>query len=153
MRFIKRAVFVLALVGAANVAAGFVVRRQIPAFGSEDDAEFSVVAAMDGVVFEAKSQEILEAKATAFMGGIELDLVGANLSPGAFLTLRAVMGGIDVIVPSHWRVEVMARTVMGGMGTPAAGDSVQDGAPMLMIDALAVMGGIEIHAQEVPDGS
>ena len=153
MRFIRRAFFGLALAATASVAAVFVVRRQVPAFGSEGDAEFSVVAAMDGAVFEAKSQQLVEAGATAFMGGIELNLVDANLSPGAFLSLRAVMGGIDVVVPAHWRVEVMARTVMGGIGNLTVPDSVQDGAPVLMIDALAVMGGIEIHAQEVSDGS
>jgi hypothetical protein len=153
MRFIRRVIFGLAITVAASAAAGFVVRRQLPAFGSEDDAEFAVVAAMDGAVFDARSKELLEARATAFMGGIELNLVDADLSPGAFLTLRAVMGGIDVVVPLEWRVEVMARTVMGGIGNLTAPDAVPDDAPVLMIDALAVMGGIEIHAEEAPDGS
>lgn len=153
MKFIRRAATGLAVVVATSVTAVFVVRRQFPAFGSEDDAEFSVVAAMDGAVFNAQSRGLVEARATAFMGGIELNLVDADLSPGAFLTLRAVMGGIDVIVPSRWRVEVMARTVMGGIGNLTAPDAVDDDAPVLMIDALAVMGGIEIHAEENPYGS
>jgi hypothetical protein len=153
MKFIRRAVIGLALVVTTSVAAVFVVRRQVPAFGSEDDAEFSVVAAMDGAVFDARSRDLIEARATAFMGGIELNLLDADLSPGAFLTLRAVMGGIDVVVPSHWRVEVMARTVMGGIGNLTATEAVDGDAPVLMIDALAVMGGIEIHAEEVSDGS
>jgi hypothetical protein len=152
MKFIRRVAIGLAVVVATSVAGVLVVRRQVPAFGSEDDAEFSVVAAMDGAVFDARSRELVEARATAFMGGIELNLVDADLSPGAFLTLRAVMGGIDVVVPSHWRVEVMARTVMGGIGNLTAPDAVEDDAPVLMIDALAVMGGIEIHAEEVSDG-
>lgn len=137
---------------ATSVALGFVVRRQVPAFGSENDAEFSVLATLDGAVFDSKSRELTEARATAFMGGIELNLVDADLSPGAFLTLRAVMGGIDVVVPSHWRVEVMARTVMGGIGNLTSPDDAPDDAPVLMIDALAVMGGIEIHAEDVPHG-
>jgi hypothetical protein len=153
MKFIRRVVIGLAVVVAMSVAGVLVVRRQVPAFGSEDDAEFSVVAAMDGAVFDARSRELVEARATALMGGIELNLVDADLSPGAFLTLRAIMGGIDVVVPSHWRVEVMARTVMGGIGNLTAPDAVEDDAPVLMIDALAVMGGIEIHAEEVSDGS
>lgn len=153
MRFIRRVIFGLAVAMATSVVAGLVVRRQVPAFGSEDDAEFSLVAAMDGAVFDARSKELIEARATAFMGGIELNLVDAHLSPGAFLTLRAVMGGIDVVVPSAWRVEVMARTVMGGIANLTSPDAVTDDAPVLMVDALAVMGGIEIHAEEVPDGS
>ena len=153
MKFIRRVVIVMAVVVTTSVAGVLVVRRQVPAFGSEDDAEFSVVAAMDGAVFDARSRALIEARATALMGGIELNLVDADLSPGAFLTLRAIMGGIDVVVPSHWRVEVVARTVMGGIGNLTAPDAVEDDAPVLMIDALAVMGGIEIHAEEVSDGS
>jgi hypothetical protein len=152
MKLIRRVAIGLAVVVTTSVAAGLVARRQVPTFGDEDDAEFSVVAAMDGAVFRARSRELIEARATAFMGGIELNLVDADLSPGAFLTLRAIMGGIDVVVPSHWRVEVMARTVMGGIGNLTAPDSVEDDAPVLMIDAFAAMGGIEIHAKEVSDG-
>jgi hypothetical protein len=148
MRFIKRLFVGWALVAVASVAAVFVVRKQVPAFGGEADAQFSVVAAMDGAVFESKTHELVQARATAFMGGIQLDLTGAELGPGAYLTLRAVMGGIDVIVPAHWRVEVMARAVMGGIGNATEPDQTRDNSPLLLIDALAVMGGIEIHAEE-----
>jgi hypothetical protein len=148
MRFIKRILFGLALVSASGMAAAFVVRRRVPAFGDEDDAEFSVVAAMDGAVFEARSPMLVEARATAFMGGVQINLVEAELSPGAHLTLRAVMGGIDVVVPSHWRVEVMGRAVMGGIGNLTEPDADSRDAPVLLIDALAVMGGIEIHSVE-----
>jgi hypothetical protein len=149
MRFIKRILFGVALVSVSSIAAALVVRRQVPAFGDEDDAVFSVVAAMDGAVFDAKSPMLVEARATAFMGGIELNLVEADLSPGAYLTLRAVMGGIDVVVPSHWRVEVMGRAVMGGIGNVTDPDMGPVDAPLLLIDALAVMGGIEIHAEDI----
>jgi hypothetical protein len=148
MRFIKRFFLGWALVSAASVVAVFVVRKRVPAFGDEGDAQFSVVAAMDGAVFESRTHEFIEARAIAFMGGIELDLTGVHLAPGAYLTLRAVMGGIDVIVPAHWRVEVMARSVMGGVGNLTNPDLSDDDAPLLLIDALAVMGGIEIHAEE-----
>lgn len=148
MRFIKRFFLGWALVAASSVAAVFVVRSRVPAFGAEDDAQFSVVAAMDGAVFESRTRGFVEARATAFMGGIELDLTGAHLAPGAYLTLRAVMGGIDVIVPAHWRVEVMARSVMGGIGNLTDPDLHDDDAPLLVVDALAVMGGIEVHAEE-----
>jgi hypothetical protein len=148
MKLIKRFLLGIALVAASSIAAGFVVRRRIPAFGGEGDPRFSVVAAMDGAVFESKTLEFVEARATAFMGGIQLDLTGTDLAPGAYLTLRAVMGGIDVIVPSNWRVEVMARAVMGGIGNMTDPDQSRDDAPLLLIDALCVMGGIEIHAEE-----
>jgi hypothetical protein len=148
MRFIKTLFVGLVLTIASSLVAVVAVRKSVPVFGGEDDAEFSVLAAMGGVEFQARTQHLTEARATAFMGGVELDLSGAELAPGAYLTLRAVMGGMDLIVPAHWRVEVMARAVMGGIGNLTDPDSVADDAPLLLVDALAVMGGIEIHAQE-----
>jgi hypothetical protein len=148
MRFLKSVLVGWVILVASSVAAALTVRRRIPSFGSEEDAEFSVVAAMDGIVFEARSQHFGEARAVAFMGGIELDLTDAGLVPGAYLTLRAVMGGIDVVVPSDWRIEVMGRSVMGGIGNLTDPDAVGEDAPLLLIDAFAVMGGIEIHSQE-----
>lgn len=148
MRFIKRIVIWFVVVSTANVLAALVVRRKIPAFGTEADGQFSVVAAMDGANFESTSQAFEDGRATAFMGGIELDLVDAELEAGAYLTLRAVMGGIDVVVPSRWRVEVMGRSLMGGVENLTDPDSLPDDAPLLLVDALAVMGGIEIHQAE-----
>jgi hypothetical protein len=148
MSFIKRIMVGFVLVSASSVIAAFVVRKRIPAFGTETDGQFSLVAAMDGASFESTTQKFEEGRATAFMGGIKLDLVNAELMPGAFLTLRAFMGGMDIIVPADWRVEVMARSVMGGIGNLTDPDSLADDAPVLLVDALAVMGGIEIHQAE-----
>ncbi len=139
----------LVFVVVSSALAALVVRKRVPAFGEEDDAEFSVVASMDGTVFEAKTKQLAEARATAFLGGVELDLMDADLVPGAHLTLRAVLGGIDVVVPAHWRVVVMGRAVMGGIGNLTDPDAAVEEAPLLLVDALAVMGGIEIHPAEV----
>ncbi len=145
MGFIKRVVTGFVLLCVSSALAALIVRKKVPAFGASQDEQFSVVAAMDGVDFQSTTAQFEEGRATAFMGGIELDLTDADLAPGAYLTLRAVMGGIDVIVPTHWRVEVMGRSVMGGVANVTDPDSPLDDAPLLLIDALAVMGGIEIH--------
>ncbi len=149
MRFIKKLVIGLFVFSASSVLAALAVRNRIPSFGDETDEEFSVVAAMDGAVFESATASLAEGRATAFMGGIQLDLTDAAVAPGAYLVLRAVMGGIDVVVPSGWRVEVMGRSVMGGVANLTDPDALGQDAPVLLVDALAVMGGIEIHAVEV----
>lgn len=150
MRLVKRFVLAWLVLAVSSVLAGFAVRKRVPAFGDESDPQFSVVAVMDGATFESRTQEFVEARATAFMGGIELDLSRAGLAPGAYLTLRAVMGGIDVVVPPNWRVEVMARSMMGGIENLTNPDVLDEDAPVLVIDALAAMGGIEIHAEVGP---
>ncbi len=149
MRFIKRLFVWLFIFTASSAVAALVVRHRIPAFGAEGDEEFSIVTAMGGRVFESNTRNFTEGRAIAFMGGIELDLVDATLAPGAYLVLRAVMGGIDVVVPPGWRVEVMGRSVMGGVANLTDPDALGEDAPVLLVDAIAVMGGIEIHAAEV----
>ncbi len=147
-RVIKRITVGFVFMLMASVLATFVVRRKIPAFGAEADSQFSIVAVADGAKFKSTTQQFEEGRATAFMGGIELDLTDVELAPGAYLTLRAVMGGIDVVVPASWRVEAMARAIMGGVGNLTDPDTPHDDAPALLVDALAVMGGIEIHQAE-----
>ncbi|MDK1010323.1 MAG: hypothetical protein QGM46_07940 [Actinomycetota bacterium] len=149
MRFLRKFGFVLFSVTLGGVVAAFVVRRRVPSYGGETDDTFSVVAAMAGSVLESKTQGLKEGRATAFMGGVLLDLMDAEPAPGAILVLRAVMGGIDVVVPARWRVEVMGRSVLGGVANLTDPDGVVEGAPVLLVDALAVLGGIEIHAAEV----
>ncbi len=149
VRFIKKLVIGLCIFTASSAVAALVVRSRIPAFGDESDEEFSIVAAMGGRVFKSSTKHFAEGRVTAFMGGIELDLVDADVAAGAYLVLRAVMGGIDVVVPSEWRVEVMGRSVVGGVANLTDPDALGEDAPVLLVDALAVMGGIEIHAAEV----
>jgi len=43
----------------------------------------------------------------------------------------------------------MGRSVMGGVANLTTPDALSDDAPVLLVDALAVLGGIEIHAAEV----
>jgi len=142
----------VAVFSAASAVGLLYVRERIPAFGGESDSEFSVVAAADSADFKSVSESFSEGRATAFMGGIRIDLVDVSLSPGAHLVLRAFMGGIDVIVPSGWRVEVAGRSVMGGVANLSDPDALVDDAPVLLVDALAIMGGIEIHTAEAPHG-
>ncbi len=82
------------------------------------------------------------------MGGVELDLANATLAPGARLTLLTVMGGVEVRVPAHWRIEVETEVVIGGSRVTLEGqDDLGESAPVLRIDTRTIMGGIGITNQ------
>lgn len=136
-------------VAAAAVAGSLVVRSVFPAFGDETSSEFSVVAAMSGQVFESKAENLRKGTVLVLFGGVELDLVGATIGSRATIVLKAVFGGIDVIVPPGWRVEVITNEILGGIGNGTDPDGQDDDAPLLLVDATAVLGGIEIHVEEV----
>lgn len=130
---------------------GFVVRQRVPSFGTPDDSRVGLTAAMDAIVFESTAHELEHVSALAYMGGIEVDLTKTTPAPGVELRLRAFMGGIDVVVPDSWRVEVVSTGAMSGVGNLTDPDRPDDG-PLVIVHAHAVMGGIEIHAKEVADG-
>jgi Cell wall-active antibiotics response 4TMS YvqF len=77
-------------------------------------------------------------------GGGRLDLRGATIAPGgADLRIRAIFGGVQLVVPNTWRVEVDVTPILGGIanGTTAPADP---DAPVLRISALAVFGGVAV---------
>ncbi len=144
MRFFKRAALGATIVAALLTVAGAVVRRTVHEFGTESDDAFSRAFVMSGGAFRSTAIGLRSGEVLAFMGGAEVDLRRATIVDGATLRLRAYMGGIDVIVPPGWRVEVAASAFMGGADNRTDPDAGSD-APLLLIEALAVMGGIAVH--------
>ena len=151
MKIIKRVLLAWVAITVASIVAVAAVKRAAPSFGKPDDDVFSIVAAMDGQEFTSTAKNFTTGSALALMGGIEIDLTGATLDSEAILRLRAVMGGIEVVVPAAWRVEVASRTFLGGVENdtdPDATELLSDEAPQLHVYATATMGGIEISTPE-----
>jgi predicted membrane protein len=97
----------------------------------------------------------LEARSTAsafrggdvlvWYGGGTLDLRDATLAPsGAQLNLRAIFGGLEVLVPPTWPVEVHPRAILGGVGQSRDAALIDSSSPTLVVDATAIMGGAAI---------
>lgn len=148
MLLVKRLIIGWLTLSGLVVLAALVLRRRVSEFGTTDDNQFSVVAAMAGREFRSRATNLEAGSVLAFAGGVELDLSDAQIDHNALLRIKAVMGGVDVIVPSTWRVEVFSRSVMGGIGNLTAPDEVASDAPLLVVNADAVLGGVEIHAAE-----
>lgn len=144
MRILKRAALGATILAGLLTVAGAVVRRTVPQFGTESDDAFSLVVVMSERQFRSTAIRLRSGEVLAFMGGAELDLRRASIVDGTTLRLRAVMGGIDVIAPPGWRVEIAASAFMGGVDNRTDPDADRDG-PLLLIEALAVMGGIAVH--------
>ena len=144
MKFLKRLLIGWVAVVVAAVVAALTVKKTVPAFGDESDDSFSIVAVTGGRDFVSTADRLAEGRALAVMGGIDLDLSGATLAPGAKLDLRAFMGGIDVTLPPLWRVEVIATERMGDVVYQLHEAYENDEGPLLVVYANATMGGIAI---------
>jgi predicted membrane protein len=91
------------------------------------------------------------------MGGAMIDLRQALLSPGeeAVLDVFAVMGGCEVLIPSHWVVSAPIVAIMGGIDDKrlVSRPSVIDEAtrssaapPRLVLSGFVMMGGVTIRS-------
>ena len=145
MRWLKRALIGLFLLNVVFVAAAQVAKRMLPTYGDEDSDVFAAVAAMDGTEIVNRSDAFRAGSGTAVMGGMEIDLTGADIDTSATLELTAVAGGIDVTVPGEWRVEMTSSVFAGGVENLTDPDAAADGAPLLVVDARAYFGGIAIR--------
>jgi predicted membrane protein len=112
--------------------------------GSKED-DLDAFAMFSGLNRRIESQNFHGGKATAIMGGIELDFTQVRLAePRAFLDLTAIMGGIDIRVPRHIRVELSGNPVLGGIENKHRYEPGSGGEQTLSIKATAIMGGIEV---------
>ena len=81
------------------------------------------------------------------MGGAMVDLRNAHIADQATMDIRIYAGGVDVVVPDGWRVEVVSKALMGGIANRSDPDA-DNTAPLLLVAATIVMGGCEIHQVE-----
>ena len=169
-----RSLFLLTVLATiASAVAAAIAKGRMPSRGEPDDDEVDLVAIFDALEFTSVAPALREARLTTWYGGATLDLRAATLSPdGAVLTIRAAFGGVRIVVPEAWHVEVAMSSVFGGVGdtrSVAAGEVSSAGAgagagpdtspdvvtsptpgPTLWIEGFAVFGGVGIMS-DAPD--
>jgi len=129
-----------ALVGMIVAAAFF--KRVVRSRGDAESDELALVAILDGIELESRSKAFRGGSMLAWLGGIDADLTNAELAPGARLSVHALFGGIDVTIPPTWRVESDTKALMGGIDARGAQDDPD--APVLVLEGMAVFGGIDV---------
>ncbi len=87
-------------------------------------------------------------KAIAVMGGCDMDLRRAEIEgPEIEITAIAVWGGIDIIVPEGFDVDLRGFSFMGGRSLRLRDVPIVPGSPRIVIRGFAVMGGIEVKSR------
>ncbi|MBV9496200.1 MAG: hypothetical protein JOZ54_18270 [Acidobacteria bacterium] len=104
---------------------------------------FRAFAWMGGSVRSIASENFVGGDAVAVMGGCEINLVNAKLQGDAVIGALSFWGGIEIIVPRTWRVEVEGTPLLGGIENRVR-TNVTDG-PRLLVRGVAIMGGIEVR--------
>ncbi|WEF35180.1 LiaI-LiaF-like domain-containing protein [Pseudoduganella chitinolytica] len=80
---------------------------------------------------------------TVLMAGCDLDLRDASLDGVAVLHVFALMGGIDIKVPTDWTVELEGMPILGGFEDSTL--RPRDTGKRLVVRGYAIMGGLDLR--------
>ena len=114
--------------------------------GDEETDEFRIAAIIAGEEFSSRAAGLRSASVLALIGGAQLDLRQASLDPGgATLDVTAIVGGVQIVVPPEWAVQVESHGMLGGVDRQLteAADLPAD-APRLHVTTKTWLGGVQI---------
>jgi len=110
-----------------------------------DDEEVDGIAVFGSARLATRSQAFRRASVTAVVGGVTLDLTEALPIPGgAEVSVTGILGGVTVLVPRGWIVEIRGLPLMGGWDDTTDHQVTGPGSPRIEVQALVVMGGVEV---------
>ncbi len=110
-----------------------------------EGAHTSTFAAFGGVEKRNTSQQFRGADLTAMFGGAELDLRDATVGERpARINAVALFGGVDIIVPREWNVQLDVLPILAGAADDRARtDDIRDEVD-LVVTGFAAFGGIAV---------
>jgi hypothetical protein len=135
--------FGLLLVGSiASAIAAAMAKGRLESRAQPDDDEIDLVTIYESRDFSSTASAFRGGSVLTWYGGGTVDLRGASLDPaGATLDLKAIFGGIRLVVPETWRVDVGTVGLMGGVGDGRDRDRVAKNGPTLRLTGFAIFGG------------
>src|SRR2546421_6111096 len=107
------------------------------------ESNFSSTAILGGIERQNNSSAFRGAEASAFMGGVKLDLRDATMEGDeAKIEVSAMMGGVNIRIPRTWTVVNRVTPIMGGVEDRTR---PTDSNKRLVIEGTVLMGGLEIN--------
>ena len=114
-----------------------------------DKDSLNLIALFSGNSSRVVSQEFKGGSSIAMFGGSEVDLKDAKLSGGeAKFDVLAMFGGSEITVPENWEIVIKGLPLFGGMDNKTSAPAREgelDDPPTLVINYLALFGGVEVN--------
>jgi len=94
------------------------------------------------------SKNFIGGKISAIFGGTDIDLTHADIKDTAVLDIEIAFGGVKLIVPSHWNVQINMGTVIaaGVEDKRYISPTGIDSKKILRIQGSMVFGGLEVKS-------
>ena len=120
---------------------GFPEPSTAPADTGAHSSSFAMMSSSSRRVF---TPDFKTGDATAFMGGVEVDLRPSGILTGpAVFDVFALMGGIDLYVPGDWVIQNEGVAILGAIEDNRK-EIAGNPSKVLIIRGFSIMGGVEI---------
>ena len=104
-------------------------------------------ALMGGASTRSVSQALRSAELTALMGGVELDLRAAKAADGRVVAdVFAFLGGVEIILPPSWGLELEATPIMGAIQDERVVSSDLERTAVLVLRGGVLLGGLVLRS-------
>ena len=138
----------LVLLGAMIILHSFSASRSTSGLSNMDF--INVTSVLGGSNYNYSSKTLKGGKLTAFMGGSKLDMRKAEMDGDSMvIDVFIMMGGMELLVPEHWRVILQATPIMGGVDDKTimkeeskSGKSAKS--KELILKGVIIMGGVDL---------
>jgi hypothetical protein len=109
--------------------------------------EFTASAIFGPLAYHSTATALRKGRLECWYGGGVLDLRDATLAPeGATLTVRAIFGGGQILVPAGWPVVTSVRG-LGGVSDARSAQGRAADAPELTVEGMVFAGGFAITSE------
>jgi hypothetical protein len=113
--------------------------------GSRSEETLNRFVVFSGIDLRPQTSNFRGGSVTAAFGGANIDLRDVQpAKEGARLELTAAFGGIVVIVPREWDLDIDGLPLFGGWSNKTSPPS-SGGGPLLSVRCLPMFGGIEVR--------
>jgi predicted membrane protein len=113
---------------------------------SSSNSVVSATAILGGVERRINSQDFRGGDVTAIMGGCNIDLRSASITPPhqPVLELFALFGGIEIRIPDDWTVVSELEVILGGFDDRKS-EPPKNELKRLILRGTVLMGGVEVR--------
>ena len=130
-----------------NVASykwSFIFRKKtIIRTGDNANDIFDEVAIFGGTDKKFHSENLQGGKITTLFGGSNIDLRDSNINGEASIEIFCMFGGVELLVPSNWKVNQDATAILGGVSDERSNIEL-DTIATLNIRGFVMFGGVEL---------
>jgi predicted membrane protein len=132
----------LILVAAGGALLWKTLARTNEETGNADPESFTMFG---GVERRITAPAFTGTEMTAIFGGYQVDLRKAQIAAEkAVITATAIFGGIELIIPESWVVDIHGSPIFGSYSDETIHHDVASPGPRLIIEGFAMFGGITI---------